>query len=194
MLEIRFSGRGGQGVVVASQILGTAFFNGGRYPQCYSVFAGERRGAPVVSFLRVGDEEILLKCEILTADELICFDESVLDPAQIRGLLRPGARILLNARRPDAWREDLEGFHLGFIDANATAAEVGLGGVINTAMLGAYWGFSGKPDLGPLLEAVKEMVPAKEEANLQAVRLAHARLIDGQNQERHDAGSGSSIS
>jgi 2-oxoacid:acceptor oxidoreductase gamma subunit (pyruvate/2-ketoisovalerate family) len=179
VLEIRFSGRGGQGVVVASQILGTAFFKGGRYPQCYSVFAGERRGAPVVSFLRVGTEEILLKCEILVADELICFDETVVDAAQIRGLLHPGGRILMNSRRPRATWPGLEGFDIGYVDANAVAEEVGLSGVINTAMLGAYWGFSGSSDLAPLLDAVKEMVPAKEKANLEAVRLAHARFIDG---------------
>ena len=53
MLEMKFTGRGGQGVVVASQILGLAFFKAGMYPQCFSVFGGERRGAPVAGFLRV---------------------------------------------------------------------------------------------------------------------------------------------
>ena len=58
MLEIKFHGRGGQGVVIASQMLGMAFFRKDMYPQCYSLFGGERRGAPVVSFLRVGEEKI----------------------------------------------------------------------------------------------------------------------------------------
>jgi Pyruvate/2-oxoacid:ferredoxin oxidoreductase gamma subunit len=53
MKEIKFQGRGGQGVVMASQMLGLAYFKAGMYPQCYSLFGGERRGAPVVSFLRV---------------------------------------------------------------------------------------------------------------------------------------------
>jgi Pyruvate/2-oxoacid:ferredoxin oxidoreductase gamma subunit len=52
MNEIKFFGRGGQGVVMASQMLGLTFFGAGMYPQCYSLFGGERRGAPVVSFLR----------------------------------------------------------------------------------------------------------------------------------------------
>jgi Pyruvate ferredoxin/flavodoxin oxidoreductase len=64
MIEISFSGRGGQGVVLASQMLGLAFFKAGEYPQCYSVFGGERRGAPPASFLRVDQRKILLKCEI----------------------------------------------------------------------------------------------------------------------------------
>jgi Pyruvate/2-oxoacid:ferredoxin oxidoreductase gamma subunit len=42
-------------------MLGFAFFKAGFYPQCFSVFGGERRGAPVVSFLRVDQEKILKK-------------------------------------------------------------------------------------------------------------------------------------
>ena len=36
MIEIKFCGRGGQGVVVASEILARACFEQGMYPQCYS--------------------------------------------------------------------------------------------------------------------------------------------------------------
>ena len=53
MIEITFIGRGGQGAVIASQILAKVYFLMGLYPQCYSLFGGERRGAPVASFLRV---------------------------------------------------------------------------------------------------------------------------------------------
>ena len=62
MIEIKFVGRGGQGAVIASQILAKVFFLMGKYPQCFSVFGGERRGAPVASFLRVDDKKIFLKC------------------------------------------------------------------------------------------------------------------------------------
>jgi len=42
MGEIKFYGRGGQGAVIASQILAKVFFLMGKYPQCFSVFGGER--------------------------------------------------------------------------------------------------------------------------------------------------------
>jgi len=48
MIEIKFYGRGGQGAVIASQILARVFFLMGKYPQCFSVFGGERRDAPVL--------------------------------------------------------------------------------------------------------------------------------------------------
>src|SRR3972149_9019879 len=97
MNEIKFNGRGGQGVVMASQMLGMAYFKAGMYPQCYSLFGGERRGAPVVSFLRVDREKILLKCEIRHPGELLCFDAGLLNPDEIRATMLPGGRILVNA-------------------------------------------------------------------------------------------------
>ena len=118
--EIKFHGRGGQGVVMASQMLGLAFFKAGMVPQCYSLFGGERRGAPVVSFLRVDREKILLKCEIRHPHELICFDESLLNPEEIRATLRPGGQILVHAAGlPEGLFQSLQGFRCAWLDAGA---------------------------------------------------------------------------
>ena len=172
MNEIKFSGRGGQGVVMASQMLGLAFFKAGMYPQCYSVFGGERRGAPVVSFLRVDDKKILLKCEIRRPNELICFDDGLVNPLEVKGVLRAGAKILINTNRPPEVFEELSEYELGLIDALAVSQTVGLGKIINTAMMGAYCRFTGHVDLEHILEAVDELVPAKQEANMEAARRA----------------------
>ena len=173
MLEIKFSGRGGQGVVVASQILGLAFFKAGKYPQCYSVFGGEVRGAPLVSFLRVDEEKILLKCEIRRPQELICLDDELVDPKEVKALLVPGGRILINTRRPPEYFDALNEFKLGFIDAREIGEDAGLGRIFNTAMVGAYARFAGHPELDYVMDAVAELVPAKKEANLEASRRAY---------------------
>jgi 2-oxoacid:acceptor oxidoreductase gamma subunit (pyruvate/2-ketoisovalerate family) len=172
MLEIKFSGRGGQGVVVASQILGLAFFKAGKYPQCYSVFGGERRGAPLVSFLRVDEKKILLKCEIRRPQELICFDDSLVDPKEVKEMLVPGGRILINTRRPAEAFEALKDFQLQFIDALAVSEAGGLGKIINTTMVGAYCRSMGHLELDHVLEAISELAPAKREANMEAARRA----------------------
>ena len=173
MIEISFSGRGGQGVVLASQMLGLAFFKSGRYPQCYSVFGGERRGAPLSSFLRVDDRKILLKCEIKHPSDLICFDESLFDPAAAAAMLKPGGSILLNTRRgPDAF-SGLSGYRLGLVDGLAVSRRAGFDRYFNTAMVGAYGAFSGHLGIEPILEAVREMTPAEPELNAEAARLAY---------------------
>lgn len=177
MLEIRFSGRGGQGVVVASQMLGLAFFKAGAYPQCYSLFGGERRGAPVVAFLRVDDKKILLKCEIGQADELLCFDDGMVNPAELSHLLRPGGRLLINTSRPPEAFSALEGYEKAFVDGAAISREAGLPAVVNTAMVGAYCRLSGRLGLDTVLEAVTEGVPAKREENVEAARRAYERVV-----------------
>lgn len=176
MDEIKFYGRGGQGVVMASQMLGFAFFKAGFYPQCFSVFGGERRGAPVVSFLRVDQEKILLKCGIKQPNEMIYMDDSLVDPQEVKSLLKPNGKILINTPHPPSAFKALESFTLGLVDAHAVSEQQGLGRTINTAILGAYGRLSGKPDLEILLASIAEMVPAKKEANLEAARQAYEQL------------------
>lgn len=62
---------------MASQMLGAAFCKAGLYPQCFSVFGGERRGAPLFSRLREDREKTLLKCNMKIPNQLTCFDKSV---------------------------------------------------------------------------------------------------------------------
>ena len=176
MREIKFHGRGGQGVVMASQMLGLAFFKAAMYPQCYSLFGGERRGAPVVSFLRVDREKILLKCEIRKPNELICFDQSLVNPSEIIHSMQPGGRILISTTQPLESFQGLERFHVGLINALSIADKLALGHVTNTAVLGAYSRLAGSPSLEHILEAVEEMVPAKKEANRKGVQEGFANV------------------
>lgn len=162
--------------MMASQMLGLAFFKADMYPQCYSVFGGERRGAPVVSFLRVDKERILLKCDIQKPDELLYFDASLVNLDEIRSLMKAGSRILINtAAGRDLYRA-LSDYTLGLVDATGIAGELGLGHVINTTVLGAYCRFNPEISMEYLREAVREMVPAREETNLEAVRWGYDKL------------------
>ena len=176
MNEIKFFGRGGQGVVMASQMLGLTFFEAGMYPQCYSLFGGERRGAPVVSFLRVDTERVLLKCDIKRPNEILYFDTSLIDVEEIRALLAPGGRILISTNEPAAAFKELSGFDVALIDAPAIADRVGLGHVINTAVLGAYCRFTGHFPMDHLIDAIEAMAPAKKEANREAAHQGYAEL------------------
>jgi len=176
MDEIKFYGRGGQGVVMASQMLGYAFFKAGFYPQCFSVFGGERRGAPVVSFLRVDREKILLKCGIKHPNEMIYLDDSLIEAGEVKNLLKPGGKILINTDRSLSAFRSLDAFTIGRVDARAVSEQQGLGRTINTAILGAYSRLSEKPSMEVLLSAIEEMVPAKKKENLAAAQQAYEKL------------------
>ena len=176
MIEIKFKGRGGQGAVIASEILGRAFFLEGKYPQCFSLFGGERRGAPVVGFLRVDDEPILLKCQIKHPDQMIIFDLSLTDEKEIFQELKPGGLILINSNKEIDFFKNLRKFKIGLIDAGPIARNVGLRDTFNTAMLGAYVRLTGLIQMKTLMETVGMMAPSKKEENLQAVHEAYEQV------------------
>jgi len=155
---------------MASQMLGLAFFKAGLYPQCYSVFGGERRGAPVVSFLRVDKKKVLLKCDIKHPDELLYFDPSLINTEEMQAQVLPGARILVSAHKLPEPLKDLSGYTVGLIDAAAIADRLGLGHVTNTTVLGAYCRLTTHFSIEHLVKAVHEMVPAKKESNIEALR------------------------
>ena len=173
MIEIKFRGRGGQGAVVASEVLGRAFFSEGKYPQCFSLFGGEHRGAPVVGFLRVDEKPILLKCQIRRPDQLIVFDLSLVDEKEISQEIKPGGTILINTDRGIDSFQGLKGFRVGLVDAGPIARNVGLGGTFNTAVLGAYARLTDLIRMETLIETVRAMVPAKVEENVQAAKEAY---------------------
>jgi pyruvate ferredoxin oxidoreductase gamma subunit len=65
MIEVRFHGRGGQGAVTSCELLSSAIIEEGRYAQGFASFGPERRGAPVLAFVRAGDEALKLREQIL---------------------------------------------------------------------------------------------------------------------------------
>jgi 2-oxoisovalerate/pyruvate ferredoxin oxidoreductase gamma subunit len=173
MIEIKFRGRGGQGAVIASEILGRAFFLEGKYPQCFSLFGGERRGAPVVGFLRIDEEPILLKCQIKQPNQLIIFDLSLINEEEILREIKAGGVLLINTNKEIEAFKALRKFRIGLIDAGPIARKVGLGGTFNMAMLGSYARLTHLVKMETLIETVKAMVPAKIEENVQALQEAY---------------------
>ncbi len=183
MLEIKFRGRGGQGAVVACRMLGKAFFIEGKWPQAFSLFGSERRGAPVFGFLRVDDKPIYLKCQIRRPDHLVIFDLTAAEEQEALDELKPGGLVLINTRLEVGALKQWRRFRIGLVDASAIAAGVGLAYNFNTAMLGAYAGFTGLVKLDTLVEAVRSIAPSKIEANLEAVRRGYHEVKSYEVQE-----------
>jgi 2-oxoisovalerate ferredoxin oxidoreductase gamma subunit len=176
MIEIKFRGRGGQGAVIASEILGRCFFLEGKWPQAFSLFGGERRGAPVFGFLRVDVKPILLKCQIKHPDHVLIFDLSLANEREILSELKPGGTVLINTQREIDHFPKWRNFRVGLIDASAIAKSAGLGDSFNMAVLGAYVRLTGLVQMETLLSVVREMIPSKVEGNIQAVHRSHEEV------------------
>jgi pyruvate ferredoxin oxidoreductase gamma subunit len=95
MLEIRIHSRGGQGGVTASKLLAQAAFTEGKYSMAFPLYGAERRGAPVVSFTRISDEEIKVSSQVYNPDMVVVLDDSIMDLIDVTGGLKPGGTLFL---------------------------------------------------------------------------------------------------
>ena len=134
---------------------------------------GERRGAPVASFLRVDEKKIFLKCEILRPDAMIYMAPDLVDEAEVASVLKPKGLIVINNALTTNEFPGLRKFRLALVDALAISEGLGIGATINTAILGAFAQSSCSVPMDCLEQAIRETVPAKIEANVAAARKAY---------------------
>jgi pyruvate ferredoxin oxidoreductase gamma subunit/2-oxoisovalerate ferredoxin oxidoreductase gamma subunit len=181
MYEIRFHGRGGQGAVVASTVLATAFFKENKFVQAFPSFGAERRGAPVLAFTRVSDHEIRERFGIYEPDCLIFLDSSLTHRKGIVSGLKEGQWIIINSdKRPEDYR-DLGPYRVATLDANSIAQKYGLGShavpIVNTTILGAFSKATRTVSIESIMDAVREQVPSKPENNARAALEAYEKVI-----------------
>lgn len=175
MKEIRFHGRGGQGAVIASNILANAAFLEGKDVQAFPYFGVERRGAPVTAFVRVDDRPIRIKFFIYNPNFVIVLDESLLKAVDVTaGLQDPGIVVINSIRTPEAM--GMEGYKIATVDATSIALENGLGSkvapIVNTVMVGAFVTATNEMKLESVLASIPDQVPIKAEENTQACKKA----------------------
>ena len=95
MFQVRFHGRGGQGVVTAAELLAEAAFREGRHAQAFPSFGSERMGAPVMSFCRIDSKPIRTHEPVSEPDALIIQDPTLLHQADLfAGLGRDGCMLI----------------------------------------------------------------------------------------------------
>ena len=183
MIEIRFHGRGGQGAVVATKILATSIFLGGKYSQSFPAFGVERRGAPVTAFLRVDDKPIRIRTEIYEPDHLVVLDPLLVEQVPLaNGLKKNGIVIINSSKTPLEFSDPFKGFGVATVPAGKIAVKYHLGSpqspIVNTAILGAVARVLEIVTLENLIEGIKTDVPAYAENNAAAAQEAYKTVSE----------------
>ena len=173
MHEVRLHGRGGQGAVLASAILAAALVEEGRHVMAIPAFGFERRGAPVVAFLRMSDQVIRRITNIYHPDIVVVIDPTV----DVYAGMPPGGTLILSTSKPPS-ELDLPG-HLGRIavcDAVRIAMELFKRQITNTIMLGAFAKATGLVSVESLESALEhtDFRDAGLRQNIEAVRRGYA--------------------
>jgi pyruvate ferredoxin oxidoreductase gamma subunit len=183
VFEVRIHGRGGQGVVTATELLSIAAFDEGRHAQAFPSFGSERTGAPVVAFCRIADREIRTREPIAEPDALIVQDPTLLHQVDLFGGAGPDAYVLINTGKT------LEEIGLGdFIQrfrrervctVEATGiARQHLGRPLpNAALLGAFAALTGIVSLDSVTAAIRgRFAGTAGEGNAAAAEAAYSRV------------------
>jgi pyruvate ferredoxin oxidoreductase gamma subunit len=184
MFQVRFQGRGGQGVVTAAELLSVAAFLEQRHAQAFPSFGSERMGAPVVSFCRIDDKEIRLREPILEPDALIVQDPTLFKAIDVCQGLKPTGYLLVNSNRTlselhlDAIANQLPAGHALTVPASEFALKHIGRPLPNAALLGAFARLTGTVQLQSVIAAIREAFPAKiAEGNVAAATAAHDAVV-----------------
>ena len=173
MFEIRIHSRGGQGGVTAARLLAMAALHDGKYATACPFYGAERRGAPIVSFVRIDDKPIKVYSQIRQPDMVVVLDTSVMDTVDVLHGLKKGGRIFINS----AGKREFAGFECRNVDLTGIALRENLvvsgSPILNTPVLGALASMgiitaeSGK-------KAIREMF--SDERNVKAADAAYKEM------------------
>ncbi len=181
MFEVRFHGRGGQGVVTAAELLSIAGFVEGYWAQAIPSFGSERMGAPVVAFCRLHDREIRAREPITNPDAVIIQDPTLLLQVKVLEGLSPKGFVLINSTRtPDRLGIDdvlrvLPAGHARTLPATDLALRHIGRPVPNAALLAGLCAMTGLLRLDSVLSAIRQRFKGDMgERNVAAAREAFA--------------------
>ena len=179
MKGIRFHGRGGEGVVIAAELLAAAAFKEGRGVQAFPFFGGERRGAPVTAFVRISDRPIRLHGPLYSPNYVVVLSPFLTSVDVTEGLKKTG--LLLVNGQGRRRRTEYEGFRVVKVDATKMAVKLGLVvagfAVVNTVMLGALARATKIVTIESVQAAIMERWPDRTgEKNAEAAMLGYLLL------------------
>jgi 2-oxoglutarate ferredoxin oxidoreductase subunit gamma len=165
--QVRISGFGGQGVVLAGTLLGHAAVRDGLCASGSNAYGAQARGGAARSEVVISKEPIVFP-HVLRADILVAMSQGAYD-AFVDRTARPGGLVLVDASLVETRPEE------GLLQVPVPATETAVSGlrnqqVANIVMLGAAAARSGVVSRQALASALQEQVPERFRAlNLKAL-------------------------
>jgi len=183
MKEIKIHGRGGQGAVTAAQILATAAFNQGFWAQTFPQFGAERRGAPVIAFVRMDRDPIPFRSKVYSPDVVIIMDFNLFKMGDPLADIKPEGTVIINFPNdgsPLPAEIKKKAAHVYTVDASNLSHQ--LYGktaipITNTIILGAYSATDPSISLESIHKALPDFFPEdKVDLNVKAVNLGNKNV------------------
>lgn len=190
MTTVVLAGVGGQGTILAGDVLAKVAVAEGMDVKLSEVHGMAQRGGSVETFVRFGETVFSPVVDPGVADHLIAFEMT--EAARTLTYLRPGGTLVVNRRTvdslpvligdmpaPEGLEEELMGEGAIFLDAEALACEAGSPRSANIVLMGAA-SYALPFEVPTWEQVISDRVPSKTvEANLRAFHLGRDACAEG---------------
>ena len=168
LIGIRWHGRGGQGAVTAAELVARAAIGEGKYAQAFPSFGPERRGAPVLAYVRISSKQIKIRAEVTEPDVVVVLDPSLLRIVDVTSGLKDDGVLVVNTKKSaEEIRSEFSiRQRLATIDATRIARELLGVPITNTTMVGALIKATGAIRLESMVEPLKKRFGRLGERNV----------------------------
>jgi len=187
LTEIRWHGRGGQGVVTAGKLLAETALGTGQYFQAFPDYGPERMGAPIRAFTRLSPKPITVHSQVDRPDVVLVLDPTLLGLVPVADGLHQDGVMVVNTSMSPAEVRDITGYESGRVfTVNASHIAIDELGreITNTPMLGAFAQATGLFEMEALITEVQDWFSKKlstqaVQANVRALKRAAQEIQEG---------------
>jgi len=185
MKEIKVLGRGGQGAVTGAQVLATAAFLEGYWAQTFPQFGAERRGAPVIAYVRLAHDVIAIRNKVYHPDVVIVMDLNLFKMSKPLDGIKKNGTVIINCQ-PKNFDSlpDITGIsnRLFCVDATTIANKIYGATTIpitNIIIIGAYCAAESDVSITSIYKALPDFFPAEKlEINREAAQMGFESLME----------------
>jgi pyruvate ferredoxin oxidoreductase gamma subunit len=180
LIEIRINSRGGQGGKTAGQLIAETALDEGKFIQAFPEYGPERSGAPVKTYIKISDKEIISYSAIKHAEVVLIIDDSLISEEVVENLSKSCVVVVNTSKdiKPLLKKFGFKGW-IYTVDATKIALEELGKNIPNIALIGALIKASDREviKLEHLNKKIKEVLEVKGskvvDANIKAARRAY---------------------
>ena len=165
--------------MTSAELTALAAIEQGKYAQAFPSFGPERRGAPVMAFVRVSDEPIRTREKIYEPDIVVVLDPTLLDIVNVGAGLKDDGIVVLNTTKSAKEIRKASGIkaRLAIVDASRIAMETMGIPITNTTLLGAMIKATDLLPLTALEAPLQERFGRIAGKNIQAFQRAYEETV-----------------
>ncbi|HTG81928.1 MAG TPA: 2-oxoacid:acceptor oxidoreductase family protein [Geobacteraceae bacterium] len=175
--DVFIAGFGGQGVLLAGNLLSYAALNEGKNVSFFPAYGVEKRGGAAMCTVVIADGEVGSPV-IGNPSVTVVLNQTSFDKYALK--VKPGGTLIVNSSLIDAaglGRDDIETI---LVPMNEIAMQLGDARMVNMVAAGAYAARSGAVSLESLSEALRNALPERNHcfipANVKAIEAGAAQV------------------